>query len=136
MSLPDSMLAARCLAYGLSPPLNIVRVPIPTPKSHEVLIKVSAASLCHTDIAMCQGDKINEGNTIPQTAGHEPCGVIVKVGDRVTGFQAGDRVGFVNHAGSCGEFSDNGWHLAVSDSRRSMRGVPKRPQHVLSGQRH
>lgn len=51
---------------------------------------------------MCMGDKINEGNKIPQTAGHEPCGVIVQLGAQVNGFQLGDRVGFVNHAGSCG----------------------------------
>ena len=97
------MLAARCLRYSSTPPLDIVRVPIPSPKSNEILVKITAASLCHTDVAMTFGDKRNEGNTIPQTAGHEPCGVIVKLGDDVKGFQVGDRVGFVNHAGSCGE---------------------------------
>jgi propanol-preferring alcohol dehydrogenase len=96
------MLAARCLKYGSSPPLELVKMPIPSPGPREVLIKVTAASLCHTDIAMCMGDKINEGNKIPQTAGHEPCGVIVQLGAQVIGFQLGDRVGFVNHAGSCG----------------------------------
>jgi len=102
MSLPEDMLAARCLEYNSTPPLVIVRRPLPTPKPNEVLIKVTAASLCHTDVAMCMGDKINEGNSVPQTAGHEPCGVITKIGENVQGLQVGDRVGFVNHAGSCG----------------------------------
>jgi D-arabinose 1-dehydrogenase-like Zn-dependent alcohol dehydrogenase len=53
---------------------------------------------------MCLGHKQNEGNKLPQTAGHEPCGVIVKLGSDVTGFAVGDRVGYVNHAGSCGEY--------------------------------
>jgi D-arabinose 1-dehydrogenase-like Zn-dependent alcohol dehydrogenase len=97
------MLAARCLQYGSSPPLNLVRMPLPVPGPREVLIKVTAASLCHTDVAMCMGDKVNEGNTIPQTAGHEPCGIIAMTGSEVEGFREGDRVGFVNHAGSCGE---------------------------------
>jgi D-arabinose 1-dehydrogenase-like Zn-dependent alcohol dehydrogenase len=104
MSVPKDMLAARCLKYLSSPPLDLVRTPLPVPGAKEVLIKVSAASLCHTDVAMCMGDKINEGNTVPQTAGHEPCGTIVQVGADVTGLQVGDRVGFVNHAGSCGAY--------------------------------
>lgn len=102
MLVPETMLAAQCLSYNSSPPLNVVRIAVPEPGPKEVLIKVSAASLCHTDIAMCMGDKRNEGNTIPQTAGHEPCGIIVKLGKQVEGFELGDRVGFVNHAGSCG----------------------------------
>jgi D-arabinose 1-dehydrogenase-like Zn-dependent alcohol dehydrogenase len=101
--LPQDMLAARCLRYHASPPLELVRIPLPLPGPNEVLIKVTAASLCHTDIAMCLGDKVNEGNSIPQTAGHEPCGTVVMAGSRVKGFLEGDRVGFVNHAGSCGQ---------------------------------
>jgi propanol-preferring alcohol dehydrogenase len=102
MSLPDNMIAARCLEYGSNPPLQLVRVPLPEPGPREILIKVSAASLCHTDIGMCKGNKRNEGNTIPQTAGHEPCGVIVQLGTGVRELSIGDRVGFINHAGSCG----------------------------------
>lgn len=103
MANPSDMMAARCLEYHASPPLAIVRVPVREPGPREVLIKVLAASLCHTDVAMCMGDKVNEGNSVPQTAGHEPCGVIVKMGAEVQGLQVGDRVGFVNHAGSCGQ---------------------------------
>lgn len=105
MSLPEDMLAARCLQYLSSPPLDLVRIQLPMPGAKEILIKVSAASLCHTDVAMCMGDKVNEGNAIPQTAGHEPCGIIVKIGSDVTGLRVGERVGFVNHVGSCGAFS-------------------------------
>jgi len=105
--LPQDMFAARCLRYNASPPLEVVRIPLPLPGPDEILIKVTAASLCHTDIAMCLGDKINEGNSLPQTAGHEPCGTIVMTGSRVTDFREGDRVGFVNHAGSCGQFRGN-----------------------------
>lgn len=110
MSLPRDMLAARCLQYHASPPLSVVRVPVPSPGPNEILVKVTAASLCHTDIAMCAGNKRNEGNEIPQTAGHEPCGTIAKLGEAVEGFKEGDRIGFVNHAGSCGEFSPHSHH--------------------------
>ena len=104
-SIPKDMLAARCLQYNFTPPLDLVRVPVPSPKANEILVKITAASLCHTDVTMCMGHKVNEGNKVPQTAGHEPCGIIAKVGPGVEGFKQGDRVGFVNHGGSCGKYS-------------------------------
>ena len=70
---------------------------IADPGSHEVLIKLVATGVCHTDLAVQAGDL---PTNYPVVLGHEGAGTIVKVGDHVTELAAGDRV--VLSYGSCG----------------------------------
>lgn len=97
------MLAARVNSYATPPRFELQEVALPQIGNAEVLIRVTAAGLCHTDIGVAQGHKANEGSSVPMTAGHEPAGVIVALGSQVERFKVGDRVGFVNHKGSCGK---------------------------------
>jgi alcohol dehydrogenase, propanol-preferring len=72
-------------------PLHLVDLPIPTPNQNEVLIRVSACGVCHTEL-----DEI-EGRTMPakfpMVLGHEVVGKIEALGKEVTKFGKGDRVG-------------------------------------------
>lgn len=72
-------------------PLELVELPVPEPGSAEVLIKVSACGVCHTEL-----DEI-EGRTapprLPVTPGHEVVGVVQRMGPGVTEHRVGDRVG-------------------------------------------
>ncbi len=72
-------------------PLNFVDLPIPKPGKHDVLLKVKACGVCHTEI-----DEI-EGRTPPPTfpviPGHEVVGIIEEMGTGVTKFKIGERVG-------------------------------------------
>ena len=72
-------------------PLTFADIPIPDPASDEVLIRVSACGVCHTEL-----DEI-EGRTpppvLPVVPGHEVIGRVVETGDRVTQLEVGDRVG-------------------------------------------
>lgn len=72
-------------------PLTLVDVPVPEPGRDEILIKVSACGVCHTEI-----DEI-EGRTapprLPVIAGHEVIGVVERVGRGVSEHRIGDRVG-------------------------------------------
>jgi propanol-preferring alcohol dehydrogenase len=72
-------------------PLKLVELPRPVPGSDEVLIRVSACGVCHTEL-----DEI-EGRTpppqLPVVPGHEVVGRIEEVGSAVTTLRRGDRVG-------------------------------------------
>ena len=67
---------------------SIETVQLRTPREDEVLVRVVAAGLCHTDIAMKSGRLIK----LPAVLGHEGAGVVERVGSRVTKVRRGDRV--------------------------------------------
>ncbi|MET1031313.1 zinc-dependent alcohol dehydrogenase family protein [Domibacillus tundrae] len=84
--------------------VEIQQVDIPTPGQGEVLIQLKASAICRSDMSLYYGTSVfGDGNKkaaiIP---GHEPAGVITKVGDGVTTYKAGDRVA-VYLALGCGE---------------------------------
>ena len=70
---------------------NIVDMELDPPKFGEVLVKVAACGVCHTDdMARRQFAPV----PLPAVFGHEGSGVIEQVGEGVSGFKPGDRVGF------------------------------------------
>jgi alcohol dehydrogenase, propanol-preferring len=82
-------------------PLEIQDVPIPQPGDRDILIKVSAASLCHSDFMVLDGTyPVSAPGTI---LGHEACGTITAVGPiaEKRGFKIGERVGSVCWYGMC-----------------------------------
>jgi len=89
--------------------LKIVQVPIPEPNRGEVRIEVYACGVCHSDVAVRYGAF---GNTFPRAPGHEVAGVVDAVGEGVTDFKKGDKVGvgwFGGHCGSCQPCRKNQW---------------------------
>ena len=72
-------------------PVVIEDRPIPQPKAGEVLIKVHACGVCHSDLAVIEGGI--PFATFPRVLGHEVAGVVDKVGEGVTWPKVGDRVG-------------------------------------------
>lgn len=83
-----------------SEPLVLVDLPEPVPKDHEVLIKIHACGVCHTEL-----DEI-EGRTpppkLPVIIGHQVVGKVVNTGKNVTKLKSGDRVGVAWIFSSCG----------------------------------
>ncbi|KAF2814002.1 alcohol dehydrogenase [Mytilinidion resinicola] len=73
-------------------------VPIPTPGPNDLLVKLSASSLCMSDMAAYAG---HLGERAPVCLGHEPVGIVVEAGAGVVGFAKGDRVGFMPFKGMC-----------------------------------
>lgn len=65
---------------------------LPQTGPEEVLIQVKACGVCGTDVHIYEGDKGAAEVTPPTILGHEFSGVVVKTGERVTGFREGDRV--------------------------------------------
>jgi alcohol dehydrogenase, propanol-preferring len=82
-------------------PLKLVDIPKPVPNEKEILIKVSACGVCHTEL-----DEI-EGRTPPPVfpiiPGHQIVGRVTAMGKRVTTFHIGDRVGVGWIFSACGK---------------------------------
>lgn len=93
-----SMRAVEVQAQG--GPLVLVERPIPTPAAHEVLLKVHACGVCHSDSIPVQGAM--PGITYPIVPGHEVIGEIVELGRDVAGWEVGTRVGVGWNSGACG----------------------------------
>ena len=72
--------------------VRIEERPMPETGPEEVLIQVKACGVCGTDVHIYEGDKGAAEVTPPTILGHEFSGVVVKTGERVTGFREGDRV--------------------------------------------
>lgn len=88
--------AAVCREFGS--PLVIERLTLADPGPGEVLVRVDAVAICHSDVSFTDGEW---GGELPAVWGHEAAGEIVAVGEGV-GFEPGERV-VVTLIRSCGE---------------------------------
>ena len=93
------MKALQYTAIGMPP--KIREVPTPQPGPGEVLLKVTAAGVCHSDeyFTSLPADEYTFG--LPLTLGHEGAGVVAGLGDGVRGIKEGDPVA-VYGAWGCG----------------------------------
>ncbi|MFB8829834.1 alcohol dehydrogenase AdhP [Azotobacter sp. CWF10] len=105
--MAKTMKAAVVAAFGK--PLEIREVPVPTPGPGQLLVKIAACGVCHTDLHAAEGDwPVKPTPFIP---GHEGVGQVVAVGAGVTHIKEGDRVGIPWLHSSCGhcEHCLGGW---------------------------
>jgi S-(hydroxymethyl)glutathione dehydrogenase/alcohol dehydrogenase len=75
--------------YEAGSPLKIEDVTLDEPQENEVLIKLEATGVCHTDLHFMKGEM---PTPVPVVPGHEGAGVVEKVGPGVTTLQPGDHV--------------------------------------------
>ena len=73
----------------LNTPLKIEQVELDDPRDREVLVKLVATGVCHSDIHCIKGDLMTPP---PVVLGHEGAGIVEKVGSSVTTVQPGDKV--------------------------------------------
>lgn len=81
--------------------LQLRDIPQPMPAPGQVLLRVSACGICRTDLHVVDGDLTEPA--LPLVPGHQIVGVIVEVGEGVSGFSPGQRVGVPWLGGSCGQ---------------------------------
>jgi alcohol dehydrogenase len=86
--------------YKDSRPLRIETLDLDPPQIGEVLIRIRAAGLCHSDLSVINGSR---PRPIPMALGHEAAGEVVEVGPGVTDLRPGDHVvcAFVPSCGHC-----------------------------------
>jgi len=78
---------------------EVVEREVPEPRAGEVRVKVEACGVCHSDIFVKEG--LWPGLQYPRVPGHEVAGRIDAIGDGVTGWSVGQRVGVGWHGGHC-----------------------------------
>lgn len=95
---------------ALGAPLQIRDVPTPAPVAGQVLVRIEASGICHTDIHAARGDW-PVTPTAPFVPGHEGVGIVTAVGDGVTQHRVGDRVALPWLGYACGEcrYCVSGW---------------------------
>lgn len=86
--------------YAESEPLTIEEVELQPPGEGELLVRILAAGLCHSDLSVIDGSR---PRVLPMVLGHEAAGEVVECGPTVRGFAPGDRVvfSFVPMCGEC-----------------------------------
>jgi alcohol dehydrogenase, propanol-preferring len=109
---------------ALGQPLVIEEVPVPTPRAGEVLIKIVASGVCHTDLHAADGDWPVKP-TPPFIPGHEGAGIVAAVGPGVTGLKEGDPVGMAWLHDACGacEACITGWETLCPSQHNSGYSV-------------
>ena len=108
MSLPKTMKAAVVPALGQ--PLEIRELPLPEPGPGQIVARVRASGVCHTDLHAAEGDWPVKP-TAPFVPGHEGVGEVAAIGAGVDFLKEGDRVGMPWLHTACGrcEHCVGGW---------------------------
>ncbi|WP_406150873.1 alcohol dehydrogenase catalytic domain-containing protein [Streptomyces sp. NBC_01012] len=118
------MRVAAVLSRGAAPS-EMVDAELDDPRSDEVIVRIEAAGVCHTDLVTRQG--LGER---PAVLGHEGCGIVEHLGPAATGLAAGDRV--VVSFASCGGCAQCraglpgycAWATALNGSGRRIDSSP------------
>ena len=84
------MKSRAAVAFAAGKPLEIVEIDVAPPRAGEVLVKIHATGVCHTDAFTLSGD--DPEGIFPAVLGHEGGGVVVEIGEGVTSVKPGDHV--------------------------------------------
>jgi S-(hydroxymethyl)glutathione dehydrogenase/alcohol dehydrogenase len=104
-------------------PVSIAEVELDPPKSEEVLVRVAAAGVCHSDVRLADGE-LGDGRW-PMVLGHEGAGVVEVVGEGVAHVVPGDHVAFsiVPSCRHCEECRAGRFNLCLRAGEAGPRGV-------------
>jgi S-(hydroxymethyl)glutathione dehydrogenase/alcohol dehydrogenase len=95
-----SRIAKAVVCREWNAPLQVEEIRVDSPKHGEIMIKLAACGVCHSDLSAATGQI---PFTPPLVLGHEGAGVVVEVGEGVTEFKVGDHVvsSFIYMCGKC-----------------------------------
>nr|WP_206370377.1 zinc-dependent alcohol dehydrogenase family protein [Solimonas marina] len=114
--------------YAESKPLAIETLELDAPGAGELLVRIRAAGLCHSDLSVIDGSR---PRVMPMVLGHEAAGEVVAVGADVQDFAPGDQVvfAFVPACGHCAYCAEGRAALCEPGARANTAGT------LLSGER-
>ena len=106
------------VVHEFGQPLVIDDVEMPEPGEGEVLVKIAASGVCHTDLHAADGDWPVKPR-LPFIPGHEGAGHVAAVGTGVTTLKEGDRVGIPWLHSACGqcEYCRTGWETLCASQQ-------------------
>jgi propanol-preferring alcohol dehydrogenase len=122
MTLPKTMKAA--VVTRLGAPLEIREVPVPSVGPGQVLMRVRASGVCHTDLHAASGDWPVKPHP-PFIPGHEGVGEVAAVGAGVTHLKEGDRIGAPWLHSACGRCTHcvGGWETLCESQQMTGYSV-------------
>jgi NDMA-dependent alcohol dehydrogenase len=96
----DTVKTKAAILWEVNTPWSVEEIELDPPKENEVLVKMAASGLCHSDEHLVTGDLPFE---LPIIGGHEGAGIVEAVGPNVSWLQPGDHVvfGFIPACGRC-----------------------------------
>jgi alcohol dehydrogenase len=117
--------------YAESRPLRLAELDLSAPGPGELLIRIDAAGLCHSDLSVVNGDR---ARPTPMALGHEAAGTVVEVGDADSLFAVGDKVvlAFLPACGRCADCASGHGYLCASAAAANGAGRMLRGGHRLS----
>jgi propanol-preferring alcohol dehydrogenase len=122
MTIPQTMRAA--VVRGFGQPLSIEEQPVPRPGPGEVLVRIAASGVCHTDLHAADGDWPVKP-ALPFIPGHEGIGRVVALGAGVEYLKEGHVVGVAWLHDACGhcEHCLTGWETLCEAQHNSGYSV-------------
>ena len=120
--MPSLMQAAVVRQFGA--PLSLEELPVPRPGPGEVLVRIAASGVCHTDLHAARGDWPVKPS-LPFIPGHEGVGHVAAIGAGVTHVREGDAVGIPWLHDACGRCSYclTGWETLCEAQRNTGYSV-------------
>ncbi|MDR5865483.1 alcohol dehydrogenase AdhP [Halomonas koreensis] len=120
--MDKTMQAAVVRSFG--EPLSLEEVEVPRPGRGEILVRVAASGVCHTDLHAAHGDWPVKPEP-PFIPGHEGVGQVAAVGEGVTHLKEGDRVGVPWLYSACGhcEHCLGGWETLCESQQNTGYSV-------------
>lgn len=107
--------------FAQSRPLRIETLDLAPPGRDEVLVRVRAAGLCHSDLSVIDGNRLRP---VPMVLGHEAAGEVIETGEGVDDLEPGDRVVmvFVPSCGHCAPCAEGRPALCEPGNAANGRG--------------
>ncbi|MBO9311257.1 MAG: alcohol dehydrogenase AdhP [Chloroflexus sp.] len=112
------------VVHAFHQPLVIEEVPVPEPGPGQIVVKVEASGVCHTDLHAAEGDWPVKPK-LPLIPGHEAVGYVAAVGSGVKNVKEGDRVGVPWLHTACGhcEYCLDGWETLCTQQKNTGYSV-------------
>ncbi len=118
-------------------PLRLAELELAEPRAGELLVRIDAAGLCHSDLSVVNGDR---ARPTPMALGHEAAATVVRAGDPDSAFQPGDRVvlAFLPACGQCPDCGSGHGYLcapaaAANGAGRLLRGGHRLREDAAAG---
>lgn len=107
--------------YASTTPITISEMELGTPGSSELLVRMEAAGVCHSDLSVVNGDR---ARPVPMLLGHEAAGIVEEVGDDVEGIEIGQRVAmtFLPRCEGCDHCAEEGRLPCIPGTEANVEG--------------
>ncbi|MEV6275118.1 alcohol dehydrogenase catalytic domain-containing protein [Nocardia sp. NPDC051832] len=107
--------------FAESRPITIARVELGEPGPTEVLVRIEAAGVCHSDLSVVDGNRVRP---VPMLLGHEAAGIVLRTGSAATDLAVGQRVvmSFLPRCEQCPACAEGGRLPCPAGSRTNNAG--------------